>query len=203
MIKEDGSKENLTEKEGLVDFNGYYALHGLKKNEITNTYNFVDVDKGIDEEIEEYSRVTVSYRASYLDYYQFDDYITGSDRYYMSMFYSTDVREDGLLCINYKEQLAVIIDTETGQMYYMEYNKGNEEQCIACLYYDNNTEKIMAISYLGKVKEVKLQDGSIILEDKNEINLNGYEISNNGYQCLGGLSGNRISKEYMILTRMN
>lgn len=97
LIKEDGSKENLTEKEGLVDFNGYYALHGLKKNEITNTYNFVDVDKGIDEEIEEYSRVTVLYRASYLDYYQFDDYITGSDRYYMSMFYSTDVREDGWL----------------------------------------------------------------------------------------------------------
>lgn len=107
--------------------------------------------------------------------------------------------ETNIAKVNFDQQQVVIVDIESEKIYYKENDNSNIDECVYSFYYDNSVNSIMAIMYSGKVKKINFNDKFIEFEDYKTLNLQGYEIHDNGLIY----SENEILQDKLIIKLKN
>ncbi len=197
-----------------------YSLEGItqeydtQKEGSLREFYYRDSLKDITIRLDGFYELTKKYRTS--NGYIFEPrYIENNENYYMLLISKYDSnKETGLVHINTDEQMMIIIDIENEKMYHRkvdtfeESDENNDntiisnhskskDNCVYSLYYDEEIESIMAITFGNKVKKVNLKSDDIELEEHITLNLQGYELDDNGLDF-----GRAISSENFVI-RLN
>lgn len=177
----------------------YYNYYGVteRKEKVKNTtvsqYYYVDKMKNIEFKLDGFNTINLKYQSQGTGY---GDILQGNDNYYVIYFskYSGDFYSQ--YSSEGSEQQVLLIDIKNEKMYLKEENDmKNGETFIASMYYDENLNCIMALTYDGKIKKVSINNDKIQLKDYKDINLQGYKIC---YKY-GGMIDNRGIDNKVIL----
>lgn len=182
-----------------------YADYGLtqeldkKKQGSLRDFYYRDDTNDITIKLESYNELTKEYRSRnrYIEYVHKK---LNSEKYLpITISKYDDDKETDILKTNFQQQQVVIIDIKSGKIYYKENDNSNIDECVNSFYYDEGLNSIMAIMYSGKVKKVNLNNKFIEFEDYKTLNLQGYEIHDNGLIY----SENEILQDKLVIKLKN
>lgn len=205
FIDKDGniqdSKENLifaSEYGSTTIYNveGITQEYDTEKEGSIREFYYRDSLKNITIRLDGFNELTKKYRTS--NGYLFEGrHVENNDNYFMILISKYDGdNEKGYLEIDTDEQMIIIIDIENEKMYHkkvdiFEENEKSDDNtvisnhseskdnCVYSLYYDDELQSIMAITFSNKIKKVNLKNGDIGLEEYSTLNLKGYELDDN------------------------
>lgn len=217
-IKDMNNEELVASEYGHKTIYGYYGIsqeYDTKKEGSIREFYYRDILKDITIRLDGFNELTKKYRTS-RGYIFEQRYLANNEKYYMLLISKYDPDDgSGLVEINTDEQMVIIIDIENKKMYYKKVdtfgeNEGNDDNniisnhsesrdnCVYSLYYDEEIESIMAITFSGKVKKVNLENGNIDLQEHRTLNLQGYELDDNSLEF-----GKSISSEDYVIRLKN
>lgn len=196
----------------IYNVEGITQEYDTEKQGSMREFYYRDSLKDITIRLDGFNELTKKYRTS--NGYIFEArHVENNENYYMILISKYDGNnETGYLEINTDEQMMIIIDIENEKMYHRKVDTFEEsdantiisnqskskDDCIYSLYYDEEIESIMAITFGNKVKKVNFKNEDMELEEYSILNLQGYELDDNGLDF-----GRAISNQNFVIRLKN